>query len=177
MPHWALMMSSDHLRCADLLGEQRLVTIVRVTQGEFASMDDPRKKLKKPELHMREYDKPLGLNSTNARAITKLLGSPRTEDWIGRSIILVPTTTKAFGEVHECIRIANRLPQEDRGSQPQPRAQGSQQQRPQTQQPPRSQARQPDPRPPAPPPDQRDVPPIGDDEARAIAELEKRNYR
>lgn len=109
-PHWRTMMSSDKLHAADLLGRDQTVTIEKVLQGEYPDLEDSKKKILKPDVYFVGKKKPLGLNSTNARAISKLLGSHKTEDWIGKSITLYPTTTRAFGEEHECIRIRNRLP-------------------------------------------------------------------
>lgn len=110
MPHWRLMMSSDKLHAADLQGKDAIVVIERIEQGEYPDMEDARKKVLKPDLYFRGKKKPLGLNSTNARSITRLLGSPNTETWIGKAITLYPTTTRAYGEEHECIRVRPRLP-------------------------------------------------------------------
>lgn len=155
MPHWREMMSSDKLYAADLDGQERIVTITRVVQGEYPDHENPNKKLKKPDVFFREFSKPLGLNSTNARAISKLLGSPKTENWIGRQITLYPTETKAFGEMHECIRVKNRLPPQ----------QQQQQSRPQQAQRPSQQAQRP-------PADHPNAPPPAD-EAAEIARLER----
>lgn len=110
MPHWRTMMSSDKLHAADLQGQDRVVVIEAVKQGEYPDHEDSKKRLFKPDVYFRGKKKPLGLNSTNARAIAKLLGSQKTEDWIGKAITIYPTTTMAFGEEHECIRVRPRLP-------------------------------------------------------------------
>jgi len=110
MPHWRMMMSSDKLHAADLQGRDHVVVIEAVKQGEYPDHEDARKKIYKPDLYFRGKKKPLGLNSTNARAISKLLGSSKTEEWIGKAITIYPTTTVAFGEEHECVRVRPRLP-------------------------------------------------------------------
>lgn len=117
MPHWRNMMSSDKLHAADLMGKEHTVVIESVKQGEYPDMEDSKKKILKPDLYFKGKKKPLGLNSTNARTITRLLGSPNTEQWIGKAITLYPTTTRAFGEEHECIRIRNRLPNSQQSKQ------------------------------------------------------------
>lgn len=111
--HWRSLMSSDKLHAADLQGRDHVVTIERVAQGEYPDHEDARKKVYKPDLYFKGKQKPLGLNSTNARTIAKLLGSNKVENWIGKAITLYPTTTMAFGEEHECIRIRPRLPAND----------------------------------------------------------------
>jgi hypothetical protein len=110
MPHWRTMMSSDKLHAADLQGRDHVVKIERVEQGEYPDHEDSRKKILRPDLYFAGKKKPLGLNSTNARAIARLLGSNKTEDWRGRAITIYPTTTIAFGEEHECIRVRPKLP-------------------------------------------------------------------
>ena len=113
MPHWRMLMSSDKLHAADLQGRDHVVVIENVKQGEYPDHEDARKKIYKPDLYFRGKKKPLGLNSTNARTIAKLLGSNKTEDWIGKAITLYPTTTTAFGEEHECIRVRMKAPSKD----------------------------------------------------------------
>ncbi len=49
--------------------------------------------------------KPMIVNVTNARAITKLAGSPHIEDWAGKEIVIGTTKVKAFGEVHDALRV------------------------------------------------------------------------
>lgn len=109
--HWRLLMTSDKLHAADLQGRDAVVEIERVGQGKYVDHDG--KQVMKPDVYFKGKTKPLGLNSTNARAIAKLLGSNRVEDWLGKSITLYPTMTNAFGEDHECIRVRPRLPAND----------------------------------------------------------------
>lgn len=52
-----------------------------------------------------EGTKPIILNRTNSKTITKLYGSPYIEDWVGKWITIYPTTTKVAGETVECLRI------------------------------------------------------------------------
>jgi hypothetical protein len=110
MPHWRNMMSSDKLHAADLQGRDHVVVIESVKQGEYPDHEDARKKILRPDLYFRGKKKPLGLNSTNARAIARLIGSNKTEEWIGKAITIYPTTTIAFGEEHECIRVRPKKP-------------------------------------------------------------------
>ena len=74
MPHWRNMMSSDKLHAADLMGKDATVVIEKVKQGEYPDLVDSSKKILKPDLYFKGKKKPLGLNSTNARTISKLLG-------------------------------------------------------------------------------------------------------
>lgn len=49
--------------------------------------------------------KPMVANSTNLRAIAKIAGSPYIEDWVGKVICLTVQKVRAFGEVHDAIRV------------------------------------------------------------------------
>ena len=111
MGHWRLMMTSDKLHAAELNGRDHDVEIERVLQGEYT--DHRGKKVKKPDLYFKGKPKPLGLNATNAKTIAKLCGSNDTARWIGKVITIYPTTTEAYGEQVECIRVRPKLPGND----------------------------------------------------------------
>jgi hypothetical protein len=49
--------------------------------------------------------KPMVANSTNLRMVAKLCQSPFIEDWVGKNICLTVQKVKAFGEVHDAIRV------------------------------------------------------------------------
>ena len=51
--------------------------------------------------------KPLILNSTNIKTICKVLDTPFIEDWIGKKIELTVKKVKAFGEMHDAIRVVS----------------------------------------------------------------------
>lgn len=50
-------------------------------------------------------NKPLILNVTNCKSITKLYNSAYIEDWRGKKITLFASTTKYAGDMVECVRI------------------------------------------------------------------------
>lgn len=54
--------------------------------------------------------KPMIVNSVNAKAITKALGSPFVEDWIGKNITLFVIKIRAFGESMEALRVRDIAP-------------------------------------------------------------------
>jgi hypothetical protein len=49
--------------------------------------------------------KPMIMNSTNLKTINKVLNSPYIEDWTGQKIELTVEKVKAFGEVHDALRV------------------------------------------------------------------------
>lgn len=49
--------------------------------------------------------KPMIVNSTNAKNISKALNSPFIEDWVGKEITLYVAKIKAFGEHVDALRV------------------------------------------------------------------------
>ncbi|MBC7654358.1 MAG: hypothetical protein H7098_07790 [Oligoflexus sp.] len=49
--------------------------------------------------------KPMIVNSTNAKSIASSVGSPYIEDWAGKKIILYVAKIKAFGEQVDALRV------------------------------------------------------------------------
>lgn len=90
---------SRFLREADLGGIDRTVTIRKV---EMVDVDDGELK---PAAYFDGIEKALVLNVTNAGTISMLMGSEETNEWIGKQIILFPTTTEFKGKTTPCIRV------------------------------------------------------------------------
>lgn len=61
-------------------------------------------------VHFTEKVKPMVVNSTNAKAITKLAGSPYIEDWAGTRIQLYVAEVEAFGDTVEALRVRPKAP-------------------------------------------------------------------
>jgi hypothetical protein len=49
--------------------------------------------------------KPMIMNSTNLKTIYKSLNSPYIEDWSGKKIEITVEKVKAFGEIHDALRV------------------------------------------------------------------------
>lgn len=49
--------------------------------------------------------KPMIMNSTNLKTIHKALGTPFIEDWAGKKIEISVEKVKAFGEIHDALRV------------------------------------------------------------------------
>jgi FKBP-type peptidyl-prolyl cis-trans isomerase 2 len=45
------------------------------------------------------------MNSTNLKTISKTLESPYIEEWIGKKIEVAVEKVKAFGEIHDALRV------------------------------------------------------------------------
>lgn len=90
-------------------GEEKLVTIKAIDVNEITGTGG--KKEDRPVMHFHEQVKPLILNSTNFKTLTKLFQSPYIEDWAGRQITLYGDPTVKFGgEIVGGVRIRKELP-------------------------------------------------------------------
>ena len=49
--------------------------------------------------------KPMIMNSTNLKTIHKTLDTPYIEDWEGKKIEITVEKVKAFGEIHDALRV------------------------------------------------------------------------
>lgn len=61
-------------------------------------------------LRFRDKDLPMVLNVTNAEAIAEVTGSDKIADWIGKKIIVGTSRIKAFGKMHDAIRVRTTKP-------------------------------------------------------------------
>tara|TARA_R110000868_G_scaffold315274_1_gene576156 strand:+ start:138 stop:620 length:483 start_codon:yes stop_codon:yes gene_type:complete len=98
---WALMDGSDN---AELT-----VTIDRISSEMIANTDG--KKESCVVAHLRGQ-KPMVLNATNLKSITKVLATPYVEQWAGRQITLYVKKVKAFGDVVDALRVRETISKE-----------------------------------------------------------------
>ena len=103
--HWKKLTNPDYLGAyAFDPGEEKVGTIAYVREESVIGADG--KKEDCTVAHFTEKDlKPLILNATNCKAITKLYKSPFIEDWAGKRIVMRVQQVKAFGEVVDAVRI------------------------------------------------------------------------
>ena len=64
--------------------------------------------------HWVENQKPMILNITNCKTISKMLKTPYVEQWAGHKVQIYATTTKFGGDVVECLRIRKDPPEDVR---------------------------------------------------------------
>lgn len=105
--HWKKLVNPDYIGAYVLQpGQDLTVTISSVAREQVVSTGG-----KKEECTVARLigQKPLILNVTNAKTISKLYG-PFIEDWAGRQITLFASTTKLAGETVECLRIRPAVP-------------------------------------------------------------------
>lgn len=112
LTHWKKLTNPDYLGAYALEpGQEIIVTIKGVANEVVTGMDG--KKETCSVMRFVENVKPLVLNATNSKTITKLLKTPYIEQWSGRKIQLyVEHGIKAFGDIVDAIRVRPFLPVE-----------------------------------------------------------------
>ena len=110
--HWKKLNNPEFLGAyAFDPGEEKVGTIDYVQQESVVGADG--KKEDCIVCHFRERSlKPLILNTTNCKMITKLYKTPYIESWAGKKIIMVVREVRAFGEVVDAVRIKQALPKD-----------------------------------------------------------------
>ena len=110
MANWKSSIPSKYLKASDF-PQPALLTMHSFTEEKIG--DDT-----KPCLWFTEVEKGMILNIVNGGTIEKACGSPNTEDWIGKKIVLFSTQTDFKGERVDCIRC--RAPKPQAGVTPAP---------------------------------------------------------
>ena len=103
--HWKKLNNPDFLGAYALEpGEDLVLTIDRVKEEQFTGTGG--KKDEGIVVHFKETGvKPMICNATNAKAITKVAGSPYIEDWSNTKIAFYAAEVSAFGETVDALRV------------------------------------------------------------------------
>ena len=114
LTHWKKLTNPDYLGAYALNPNEDLVaTIKEVKQADVVGMGG-KKELKTVVVFEEKYIKPMVLNRTNAKTITKLFKNPYIEEWKGKKIqIYIEHDIQAFGEIVDGLRVRPYLPKED----------------------------------------------------------------
>lgn len=104
--HWKKLTNPNYIGSHDFQPNQELtVTIESVANEMVKNMDGKEESCIVAKI--RGAKKPLILNKTNCKLITKVLETPYIEQWSGGKIILYVAKVKAFGEIVDAIRVKN----------------------------------------------------------------------
>lgn len=107
MRHYKLLHPRNYISAADLDGKDRTLTIESVQHEEVVGEAGRKENL--PVVTFAKAVKKFILNRTNAKSIANQHG-PDVDGWAGKTVTIYPTTTKAKGEVTECIRVRDGKP-------------------------------------------------------------------
>ena len=111
MTHWKKLTNPDYLGAYSLEPGQDIVLTIERVQVETVTGPEGKKE-ECVVCYWREREKPMILNSTNAKMIQKLLKTPYIEEWSGHRIQIGVEMVKAFGEIVDALRVRSFLPEE-----------------------------------------------------------------
>jgi hypothetical protein len=105
--HWKKLTNKNYIGSHDLQPNQELVITIESVAVEKVKNTDG-----KDEdcvvARIKGAKKPMILNKTNMKIITKVLETPYIEQWLGKSVILyVAKNIRAFGETIDALRVKN----------------------------------------------------------------------
>jgi hypothetical protein len=103
--HYKVLRNPNYIGGWDLTDGDKTVTITKVDKEKVH--DGKGGESECCIVHFTEV-KPMVANATNLKRIAKLLGSPFIEDWINKRITLTTEKVKAFGEVHDAVRVSTK---------------------------------------------------------------------
>lgn len=108
MTHWKQNFDYKFIGAYELQpGEEKTLTISKTGREEVANTSGT--KTLCFVAYFSESSKPMVLNKTNCKTISRLYG-PLIENWIGRRIIIKSEQVKAFGETVDALRVKNVMP-------------------------------------------------------------------
>ena len=111
LTHWKKLENPDYIGSyAFQPGEKKTVTIKDVAREIVTGPDGKREEC--TIIHFREDEKPLILNRTNGKAISKVLETGYIEQWLGGRIILAVEKVRAFGDMVEAVRVQKQKPEQ-----------------------------------------------------------------
>ena len=101
--HWKKQFNYDYLG-SHSIDKETIATISKIDMVDLVTSQG--KKERCMTILFKEFDKPMIVNRTNAKAIEKVCNSPMLEDWFDKQVYLyVEKGIKAFGESVDGLRI------------------------------------------------------------------------
>ena len=109
--HWKRLINPDYLGAYSLdPGKDMVLTIKSVKREMITGTGGKQEEC--TVCRWEENQKPMILNRTNCKTISKVCGSPYIEQWAGHRIQIYATTTRMAGETVECLRIRDKAPED-----------------------------------------------------------------
>jgi hypothetical protein len=110
--HWRKLKDTNFLGSWDIVNNELILTIKSIITENVQSPDGKTEQL--PVMHFIENYKPMILNATNFKNISKALNSNFIEDWINKKISIYVTPVKAFGQITDALRIKPNAPKTEK---------------------------------------------------------------
>jgi hypothetical protein len=112
--HWKKQFNYDYLGSYSLPDGRDVVLTIKSTKKEKVVGQNGKKEecfvCVFTEQGSIDWIKPMILNRTNCKTITKLYGTPYIEEWAGKKVQIGIERVSAFGDLTDALRIRNVIP-------------------------------------------------------------------
>ena len=109
--HWKKLINPDYLGAYSLDPGKDMILTIRSVKKEMITGTGGKQE-ECTVCHWAENQKPMILNVTNCKTISKMLKTPYIENWTGHRVQIYATTTRMGGETVECLRIRPEAPED-----------------------------------------------------------------
>lgn len=106
LTHWKKKFNYDFLGSYSLLPDEEKTLTIKETKKQKVKGADG-KEQECFVAYFLESEKPMILNKTNCKIISKIYDTPYIENWKGIRIIIYSDKVKAFGDVTDALRVKN----------------------------------------------------------------------
>lgn len=106
--HWRKLHNPDFF--GSYLFQENEDIVVKITKVDRQIIKNSDGKDEEHTIVSLQDQKPWIMNVTNAKMISKVIGSPMVEDWIGKSVQLYVKKIRAFGESVDAVRVRPTAP-------------------------------------------------------------------
>lgn len=105
--HFKKLKNPDYLGSWDLADDNGVFKnkILTISKVEKKMVHDGRGGQEECVTVSFNESKPMIMNATNLKTINKVFGTPYIEDWYGKKIEITVEKVKAFGEIHDALRV------------------------------------------------------------------------
>lgn len=108
--HWKKLQHPLYIGAYELMqGSQNIELNVKIDEVKREMVQGPDGKKEECTIMTIPPHKPMILNATNQKTLTKAIGSPFIEDWNGKTVTLFVAKVRAFGETLDALRIRDVL--------------------------------------------------------------------
>jgi len=110
--HWKKLTHPDYIGAYELMqGEKNIELNVKIESVKREMITGADGKKEECTVMTIPPNRPMILNATNQKILTKALSSPFIEDWSGKTVTLYVQQVKAFGDTVDALRIRGKQPE------------------------------------------------------------------
>lgn len=114
--HFKKLTNPNYLGAYSIEDGQDLILTLQKIQNEMVMGADGKKEECVVAYFKEPNTKPMILNITNMKTISKIYGTPYIEDWANKQIKIGTEKVKAFGEVVEALRVRKVKPEQTKSN-------------------------------------------------------------